>query len=349
MATKQEWREYFKLINNREPSMEEFKQAIANGEITDVTSSAQSQTAARPIQAAQQNSHDQQPNYNSQRNQQSSSQQDIISIFKNSIYENGKISTNFILALVGVGASILVVPIIMNQIMPSLSWLFVLIALALVIFFYWRAIRPSNFQGNQQSPGAAGSAGAARSSKVQGFDQGQPTSPHQLITMGQAFSNFWHNYTNFSGRSYRGEYWYVVLANVLIGIIPGIIVLVATMSAVSSFTSYATTGYGSTGGGAAGIVILVYIAYGIYGLVSLLPTIGLILRRHHDLGMTTGQTLFLYLAVPAIILVLMLIPGINIIAVIAYFVWSIYLIVLLCQPSDKYLIKPEPLTGWMRK
>ncbi|MDR2976816.1 MAG: hypothetical protein LBV19_05830 [Streptococcaceae bacterium] len=35
MATKQEWREYFNLVNDREPSIEEFKAAIAKGEITD--------------------------------------------------------------------------------------------------------------------------------------------------------------------------------------------------------------------------------------------------------------------------------------------------------------------------
>ena len=34
MATKEEWREYFELVNNRKPTLEEFQAAIANGEIS---------------------------------------------------------------------------------------------------------------------------------------------------------------------------------------------------------------------------------------------------------------------------------------------------------------------------
>jgi uncharacterized membrane protein YhaH (DUF805 family) len=35
MATKQQWREYFKLMNDREPSLEDFQRAVENGEIDD--------------------------------------------------------------------------------------------------------------------------------------------------------------------------------------------------------------------------------------------------------------------------------------------------------------------------
>jgi uncharacterized membrane protein len=44
MATKQEWQEYFKLINDREPSLSEYEAAVANGEITD----GPTQTAPQP-------------------------------------------------------------------------------------------------------------------------------------------------------------------------------------------------------------------------------------------------------------------------------------------------------------
>jgi hypothetical protein len=44
MATKQEWQDYFKLINDREPTLAEFEAAKANGEITDESTSVQAQT-----------------------------------------------------------------------------------------------------------------------------------------------------------------------------------------------------------------------------------------------------------------------------------------------------------------
>ena len=41
--------------------------------------------------------------------------------------------------------------------------------------------------------------------------------------MVEAYKRFLRNYTNFSGRSTRSDYWYVVLANLLISFVIGFI------------------------------------------------------------------------------------------------------------------------------
>ncbi|GAB2025691.1 hypothetical protein OfM1_17630 [Lactovum odontotermitis] len=55
MATKQQWREYFKLMNNREPSLEEFQAAIEKGEIEDMAPSAPAPAVTEQSAAAQPN------------------------------------------------------------------------------------------------------------------------------------------------------------------------------------------------------------------------------------------------------------------------------------------------------
>ncbi|GBG96182.1 hypothetical protein [Lactococcus termiticola] len=41
MATKERWREYFKLINDREPTLEDFRTAIKNGEIENMSDASE--------------------------------------------------------------------------------------------------------------------------------------------------------------------------------------------------------------------------------------------------------------------------------------------------------------------
>lgn len=67
------------------------------------------------------------------------------------------------------------------------------------------------------------------------------------------YIKFWKNYTNFSGRARRSEYWYVVLANVLISL----------------------------------VTIIPYVGQAVgalYMIAILVPTLALMVRRLHDLG-----------------------------------------------------------------
>ena len=67
------------------------------------------------------------------------------------------------------------------------------------------------------------------------------------------YIKFWKNYTNFSGRARRSEYWYVVLANVLISLVTIIPYVGQTVVAL-------------------------------YMIAILVPTLALMVRRLHDLG-----------------------------------------------------------------
>lgn len=67
------------------------------------------------------------------------------------------------------------------------------------------------------------------------------------------YIKFWKNYTNFSGRARRSEYWYVVVANILISL----------------------------------VTIIPYVGQvvgALYMIAVLVPTLALMVRRLHDLG-----------------------------------------------------------------
>lgn len=72
-------------------------------------------------------------------------------------------------------------------------------------------------------------------------------------TIINCYNKFWKNYTNFSGRARRSEYWFVVLANFLIAFIN----------------------------------VIPYVGQGVYSLYTLailVPVLSLMVRRLHDIG-----------------------------------------------------------------
>ena len=71
------------------------------------------------------------------------------------------------------------------------------------------------------------------------------------------YVDFFRNYTNFSGRSRRKAYWYVMLVNFIIGLIFGVLTNILGFFSILS---------------------------GIYSLATLVPGIALALRRLHDIG-----------------------------------------------------------------
>lgn len=66
------------------------------------------------------------------------------------------------------------------------------------------------------------------------------------------------NYSNFSGRARRSEYWYFLLCNLLIAMLLGLLVALL---------------------GTIGMVLYVF-----YGLAVLIPSLALVSRRLHDVG-----------------------------------------------------------------
>ena len=98
-------------------------------------------------------------------------------------------------------------------------------------------------------------------------------------TMMDAYVSMWKNYSKFSGRARRSEYWYVCLANVIISLI---------FSLGSALISE----------------IFFYYVSVAYSLVTFIPQLSLSVRRLHDIG-KSGHTLWL--------LFTMIVPIVNIV------------------------------------
>ena len=76
-----------------------------------------------------------------------------------------------------------------------------------------------------------------------------------------AYKRFLKNYANFSGRSTRSDYWYVILANFLIGFVIGFIGgLIPDLAGVTALIS------------------------GLYSLAIIIPGIAIVVRRLHDIN-----------------------------------------------------------------
>lgn len=93
----------------------------------------------------------------------------------------------------------------------------------------------------------------------------------------KAYIKYWTNIFNFKGRSTRSDYWYVVLANFIIGIIFGII---------------------------AGFVPTLEILSTIYSVVSFIPGLALIVRRYHDINKSGWNYLWVFVPLAGFIIVI---------------------------------------------
>ncbi len=115
---------------------------------------------------------------------------------------------------------------------------------------------------------------------------------------GEAIRTFFQRYTDFQGRSRRSEYWWVVLAFFLAGLVAGALIGVL----------------GGLGGG--GMNPIGYLLSGIFGLAYLaiiIPSIALMVRRFHDLNQTGWLAL--------VFILLSVIPLIGLIASVGWLIW----------------------------
>ncbi|GAA3592861.1 hypothetical protein GCM10022198_15960 [Klugiella xanthotipulae] len=119
-------------------------------------------------------------------------------------------------------------------------------------------------------------------------------------TFGQAASRFVKKYATFTGRSSRSEYWWVVLLNFLLSLIPTALAVIgivigasyAAANPVSTVIGYdAETGEPVTYESSSGIInyapaaALIFIGLGLLvliGLALIIPTYALLWRRLHD-------------------------------------------------------------------
>ena len=95
----------------------------------------------------------------------------------------------------------------------------------------------------------------------------------------EAYKKFWKGYVDFKGRSTRSDYWLNVLAQCLVFLLFGFL-LILIMILGGNPATYTSDAYSFQ-------MILVYIVVlgiGVYALASLVPSIAIIVRRLRDAG-----------------------------------------------------------------
>ena len=150
--------------------------------------------------------------------------------------------------------------------------------------------------------------------------------------MFSAYKKFWTRYADFSGRSSRSDYWWVVLCNFLITLPFSLIALFGFLIPLFSEVYYAGLyDYEPDLSGAmagAGLAVFIMFLLTIYGLATIVPHLAITVRRLRDAGFHWA---FIFLGVGPTIA--SFIPVLNILAALVSLPCSIALIVLLCQAS----------------
>lgn len=150
--------------------------------------------------------------------------------------------------------------------------------------------------------------------------------------MFSAYKKFWTRYADFSGRSSRSDYWWVVLCNFLITLPFSLIAFFGFLIPLFSEIYYAGLyDYEPDLSGAmagAGLAVFIMFLLAIYGLATIVPHLAITVRRLRDAGFHWA---FIFLGVGPTIA--SFIPVLNILAALVSLPCGIALIVLLCQAS----------------
>ena len=150
--------------------------------------------------------------------------------------------------------------------------------------------------------------------------------------MFSAYKKFWTRYADFSGRSSRSDFWWVVLCNVLITLPFSLIALFGFLIPLFSEIYYAGLyDYEPDLSGAmagAGLAVFIMFLLTIYWLATIVPYLAITVRRLRDAGFHWS---FIFLGVGPTIA--SFIPVLNILAALVSLPCGIALIVLLCQAS----------------
>ena len=150
--------------------------------------------------------------------------------------------------------------------------------------------------------------------------------------MFSAYKKFWTRYADFSGRSSRSDFWWVVLCNFLITLPFSLIAFFGFLIPLFSEIYYAGLyDYEPDLSGAmagAGLAVFIMFLLTIYWLATIVPHLAITVRRLRDAGFHWS---FIFLGVGPTIA--SFIPVLNILAALVSLPCGIALIVLLCQAS----------------
>lgn len=117
-----------------------------------------------------------------------------------------------------------------------------------------------------------------------------------MITMWQAFINFWKGYVNFTGRSTRAEFWWMRLWSIIIGLVWLILTVIAMVSDANFVNKLESIGGKFDANNAwsfigsifsAPFTIIIVMIGILLALAMLLPNIALTIRRYRDAGTVT--------------------------------------------------------------
>ena len=150
--------------------------------------------------------------------------------------------------------------------------------------------------------------------------------------MFSAYKKFWTRYADFSGRSSRSDFWWVVLCNFLITLPFSLIAFFGFLIPLFSEIYYAGLyDYEPDLSGAmagAGLAVFIMFLLAIYELATIVPYLAITVRRLRDAGFHWS---FIFLGVGPTIA--SFIPILNILAALVSLPCGIALILLLCQAS----------------
>lgn len=144
------------------------------------------------------------------------------------------------------------------------------------------------------------------------------------VTFGSALKDFFTRYATFSGRSTRAQFWYVVLAMTLFGMI------------VTFPLTFFTIVTGGTGA-------VLYVFVGIFEILIIVPSLALGVRRLHDID-RSGWWMLLFYLVPLFSSIMIALafatphdPNIFILvmSLILYPVAGIWALVWMCTPGTE--------------
>lgn len=117
-----------------------------------------------------------------------------------------------------------------------------------------------------------------------------------MITMGQAWKNYWKQYVGFKGQATRAEYWWMQLINGIIAIVVFILAAITGFSIIAGLIGDKEPHAGSI----VPFVIVIVLA-GLWTLANILPSIALVARRWQDAGFKIWQWLLIALIAPIVL------------------------------------------------
>lgn len=158
----------------------------------------------------------------------------------------------------------------------------------------------------------------------------------KYVTFGEAVNLFFQNYVNFNGRSTRSEYWYAFLFQFIVGLVVGFAAgfIEGAIGIDSDSTRFTLSDFFSM----------------ILSLAFLLPSLGVTVRRLHDIN-KSGKLILIPMGLSIAFLAIFIpgftaavytgnydslrsLSGLILVFSVVLIAFSIYFLVLLCKKGD---------------